>query len=313
MLNRKFIPVISAVIIIAIAELYLRSAMPHLSPHKLLRYSNIPGLVNELNPNTKIKFEGLFVKIPPTTIEISSQGLRDCEYSYAKLKNTKRIAILGDSIAFGWGVENVQCFPRLLENTLNLSFGKVKFQVLNFAVPGYNLEQELITLREKVLKFNVDYVLIYCINRDFEEPVMEKNIFWKLFEHSYIIRMAYFSYRKILGKFNVSFGNYSYYYRGANKVMPIFESLTRILKENNIKLIFVFHNIAHDDISGLENLKRAFKRNNTSFFVINNYPHWSQAMEIPKDYHPNAGGHKIIAETLFYFLKDNKFLDTGNY
>jgi lysophospholipase L1-like esterase len=239
----------------------------------------------------------------PTSIEISSQGLRDREYTLTKPENTKRIAVLGDSIAFGWGVENNQCFPKLLEKMLNTCSKKYKYEVLNFAVPGYNLEQELIALREKVIKFNVDYALLYSNNNDFEDPIMNKDIFWGLFERSYITRMIYFSHRKILGKFKISLRSHLYYSKGVNKVIPVFESLAPILRNNSIKLCIVFHNMSHDNISDLKKLNNYLEINNIVFLMIDNYPNWSSNDEIPKDYHPNIEGHKIISETIFPFLR----------
>src|SRR3989338_1940268 len=76
-----------------------------MSFRKIMKSSDNPRILYELKPNTKINFSGAFFKIPPSAIEISSQGLRDYEYPVRKEEGKFRIIILGDSIAFGWGVE----------------------------------------------------------------------------------------------------------------------------------------------------------------------------------------------------------------
>jgi lysophospholipase L1-like esterase len=70
------------------------------------------------------------------------------------------VAILGDSIAFGYWVGEEQTFARQLEGMLG---GSV--QVLNFGVPGYNLEQEIEALRTKAFGYAPDLVIVaLCLN-----------------------------------------------------------------------------------------------------------------------------------------------------
>lgn len=71
----------------------------------------------------------------------------------------KRIFILGDSFAFGWGVENSQAFPSVIQNQTGV-------KVRNLSVPSYGTVRELQTLR-KVDNFDEenDIVIIqYCAN-----------------------------------------------------------------------------------------------------------------------------------------------------
>ncbi len=72
-------------------------------------------------------------RIPWST---NRRGMRDREYSQAKPPGTFRIALVGDSIAAGWGVGDTEVFEARIEAALN-SAGGPAVEVLNFAVPGH--------------------------------------------------------------------------------------------------------------------------------------------------------------------------------
>ncbi len=91
------------------------------------------------------------------SVSINSLGLRGAEIS-DKTSDTFRILILGDSFAFGWGVEYDQTFGARLERELNSETRKV--QVLNGAVPGYSLLDEQDWLERYGLQLQPDLVLI---------------------------------------------------------------------------------------------------------------------------------------------------------
>ncbi len=95
---------------------------------------------------------------------ISSQGLNDRYFSFEKSSDTFRIAFVGDSTSFGWKVGPGNSFPKILEKLLNKQ--KVgKFETINFSVPGYNIAQEYEVIKEKVIKFHPDMViLVFCEN-----------------------------------------------------------------------------------------------------------------------------------------------------
>ena len=74
--------------------------------------------------------------------------------------------MLGDSIAFGYWVAEEDGFPRQLEAMLNPAGATGDgSRCSNFGVPGYNLDQEIETLRSKALAFSPDLVLVaFCLN-----------------------------------------------------------------------------------------------------------------------------------------------------
>jgi hypothetical protein len=70
----------------------------------------------------------------------NAQGMRDRTYAPVKPPGTVRIALAGDSIAAGWGVDDGRAFEAVLERALDersRRAGGPAVEVLNFAVPGH--------------------------------------------------------------------------------------------------------------------------------------------------------------------------------
>ncbi len=100
------------------------------------------------------------------TIAINSQGRRDREVPLKKPAGTYRIAILGDSVAFGERVEAKDDFATQVEWTLNARSPSLRYQVLNFSVPGYGTWQELSILQEKALAYEPELVVLTFVMND---------------------------------------------------------------------------------------------------------------------------------------------------
>ena len=73
---------------------------------------------------------------------------------------TIRHAVLGDSFTFGLGVKRGQSFVQLL----NTKSGQI--ELLNFAVPGYSTDQQLLLLREQVALYEPSavWLVVYLGN-----------------------------------------------------------------------------------------------------------------------------------------------------
>ena len=123
-----------------------------------VRRSDNPRLRFELRPGGVARAE--------VEYRVNELGLRGPETTIEKPPGVRRIAVLGDSIAFGYWVSDAQGFARQLETLLcerPSAGGRV--EVLNFGVPGYNLEQEIEALRAKALAFSPDLVVVlFCLN-----------------------------------------------------------------------------------------------------------------------------------------------------
>lgn len=110
----------------------------------------------------KAGMEGWYRKEGEAFVRINSDGLRDREHTKAKPPETFRIAVVGDSYAEAFQVEQGAAFwavmGRRLQDCPALRGRRV--EVINFGVSGYGTAQELITLREKVWGYSPDVVLL---------------------------------------------------------------------------------------------------------------------------------------------------------
>lgn len=95
---------------------------------------------------------------------INLSGLRGKEIALQKSPLKKRIALLGDSFAFGLNVQNDETFASKLEN-----LGK-NIEIMNFGIIGHAVDQYYLQFREKVLKFKPDIVVMaYFVGNDATE------------------------------------------------------------------------------------------------------------------------------------------------
>jgi lysophospholipase L1-like esterase len=118
--------------------------------------------------NPRLQFELRPGGIAHAEVEyrIDALGLRGPEATLAKPDGVRRVAVLGDSIAFGYWVAEEDAFTRQLEGMLGEVRGLgPRVEVLDFGVPGYNLDQEIEQLRSMVLDFAPDVVVVaFCLN-----------------------------------------------------------------------------------------------------------------------------------------------------
>jgi lysophospholipase L1-like esterase len=123
-----------------------------------VRRSDNPRLRFELRPGSAIRAE--------VDYRVNALGLRGPETTVEKRAGVRRVAVLGDSIAFGYWVAERDAFPRQLEAMLEEAAGTAgRVEVLNFGVPGYNLDQEIEALRARALAFSPDVVVVaFCLN-----------------------------------------------------------------------------------------------------------------------------------------------------
>ena len=145
----------------------------------IIRAASDTARVYEMIPGAN----GIFVGQP---LLINRDGFRDAEHAMHKQPGVKRVAILGDSVAFGWGVQQLDRFSDQLQDMLQTS--NTKCEVLNFAVPGYNTVMELATFRDKVLAYEPDILLLSLVDNDDELPnfVRVRPQAWSL-RHCFIV------------------------------------------------------------------------------------------------------------------------------
>jgi len=137
--------------------------------HPLRQYELVPGseftfdreaaLRHGLSPDYLAAWERVIYRI-------NSLGLRGEEASLAKPIRTRRILVLGDSVGFGWGIEEQDTLSSQLQQLLNQSGSSQRYEVWNAGVPGYATWQELAYLDEKGAVFQPDWVVVPFLFND---------------------------------------------------------------------------------------------------------------------------------------------------
>lgn len=98
----------------------------------------------------------------PIEVHTNAAGFRGGrDYLPEKRAGIIRIAVLGDSFVFGFGVQDTESFPALLE------LSGLRREVLNLGVPGYGIDQIYLSYQEIAKKYHPDVVLIGIFPEDF--------------------------------------------------------------------------------------------------------------------------------------------------
>ena len=152
--------------------------------------SDVPGLKYGLTPGATLEVSGSY------TVSINSDGMRDEEVLPRDTPGLFRVAVLGDSIAFGWKVESDQIMTERLEARLSAApeaEGRV-VEVLNFGVSGYSTRDEAILFAERVAGFEPDAVVVaYCMNDPESGPAQPLPRHFSrvaLWQHSQLLRLV---------------------------------------------------------------------------------------------------------------------------
>jgi len=102
-------------------------------------------------------------------VRINALGFRDRERDVSKGAGMRRVLVLGDSVAWGWGVNDGERFSDRLEQQLGPGV-----EVLNLAVPGYGSDQSLWNLEQRGWDFDPDLVLYCFVINDILESELDR-------------------------------------------------------------------------------------------------------------------------------------------
>ena len=127
------------------------------------KYDRELGWVHK--PQTTIKdFYG-----PGRNITINEDGLRAQEnYSDNKPQDQYRTVLLGDSFTLGYGVDDRNTFPQMLEDAVGAAL-----QVVNMGQGGYSVGQSYLWLKRLYSKLKPDAVVCVFIVEDFRRLAVD--------------------------------------------------------------------------------------------------------------------------------------------
>lgn len=114
----------------------------------------------ELMPSQRVLFNGAMMST-------NRWGMRDRDYEKSKPKGTYRFALLGRSHSFGVGVEDGDTFENLVEDRLNKEVtprSGLRYEILNFSLGGWCPAACLADLEKRGFDFQPDAVMYVAIN-----------------------------------------------------------------------------------------------------------------------------------------------------
>ena len=111
----------------------------------------------KLVPGLKKVFRGRDFSV---RVEHNASGWRDRDYEERRKEGGRRIAVVGDSVVWCWGVEMDECFTERLEAELPDT------EVLAFGIPSFGTVQELLVYENDVRPYSPDLVILSMIGND---------------------------------------------------------------------------------------------------------------------------------------------------
>lgn len=103
---------------------------------------------------------------------INADGFRDRDFQRAKPDGAYRVVVVGDSIAFGYGVELEDSFAKVLEALANSAGTGPTIEILNLGVSGYNPYTESELLGDVGVGYEPDLVLTQFSINDVMDPTL---------------------------------------------------------------------------------------------------------------------------------------------
>ena len=159
---------------LGLVELLLRFPMGNAAIAGLYRYQLDDGRCFGLDPGAEVVYTGWLLRIPPVEHAVNSQGYRGPSRPFERPPGTFRILLVGDSYTFGVGMPEEDTIAAQLEDVLE-AFSPRAVEVLNFGVPGVNLEETFEQYERFASQWKHDVVVYLLFNNDLDEPQCDES------------------------------------------------------------------------------------------------------------------------------------------
>ncbi len=293
-------------------EVYTRK-----SPEKLrdtVAWRETPDVLEgELIPGTRMLYRG-------ANVSVNSHGLRDQEYPLPKPVATTRIAFLGTSHTMGVGVEDDETFEAVLEKSLNrdaaAAGARQRYELLNFGVGGYGPLQYLHLAEHRVPRFDANIMVVIG---HLQDPQLLTGSMAKLLSTGR--SLPYPDIELELQAAGIKNGMPASVIE--RQLRPIAERLLALVyariaaaaRDQGAVPVWVFLPIAYQDPSAAELARRMHMMREAGLVALSlagafdgRTPHEVQVSDW--DTHPNALGHRLLAQRLGDELKRAGLLRT---
>jgi hypothetical protein len=144
--------IVTVLVLLAGAEAILRLVYQPPIVGSCIRYDPLVGW--SLRPGASIQTD-MTERGIHNHIDVNSLGLRDREIAVTRTRGRRRILMVGDSIAFGSGLEVGERYSDLLGHDLGGGA-----EVINAGVPGWGNDQELLFYEQRLRRLKPDVVVL---------------------------------------------------------------------------------------------------------------------------------------------------------
>jgi D-alanyl-lipoteichoic acid acyltransferase DltB (MBOAT superfamily) len=254
---------------------------------------------------------------PGITFSTNRWGMRDRDYERSRPAGTYRIALLGQSHVAGDGVSDGQTFEWLLEDRLNAEVAPVsrqRYEILNFAVGSYSIEQQLLIL-ERVFSFDPQALYFVATPGDADRA---------------ILHLVHQLRRGVRPPF--AFLDSVLTAAGVTAELPESEALQRLApsrhdvlrwgleqlvaasRARGVRPVWVYlylpeRGVSASQAAALEELARSVGFSTLNLHDVYGENDLTSLWTSPWDHHPNARAHSMIAERMFHELTSRSDLD----
>jgi lysophospholipase L1-like esterase len=291
-------------------------------------------------------YEGVFeTEQFRTTVHINEKGLRDRSHSYEREGDTQRILVLGDSFAWGYGVEESERFSQLLEADPGV-------KVINAGVSGYSTDQELLWYENEGIKYETDLVILVLTGNDVGDnnrqlvnhiyfkprfvfkdgqlvptghPVPQSSsqgkFIYSLSQRSalvYFLTLRYFDLQAIYGRMKTNSDQPSTT-TPANKsetdpfklTIALIDEMRKIAESKNAKFMVMstdrWWNLSSEET--YQDFVAAMESDGLLVLDVESMPGFNaEVMRIPDDGHWSQSGHKFAAQQIEAFIEQHQLL-----
>ena len=262
--------------------------------------------VNDLRE--RVLRPGLTTRAAGAVWSTNALGLRDRPCERSKPPRTVRIALAGESIAAGWGVDDGQGFESLLERALDERSRRADgpaVELVNLSVPGYSAGARWEHVRRCGWALGPDLVLFEATVADFGWD--ERRLRWLL---AWGIGWDVPQYRATLERAGVRPGQSARSYQRALKphrdrlLANVYEAAAAECRARSVPCVWVLLPRVgrRDDAEPRARLLALARQAGFSAVVDVSDAYGGLEPETlavgPGDYHPNAAGHARLAQRL---------------
>jgi lysophospholipase L1-like esterase len=266
-------------------------------------------------------------------IHEASLTFQDYPHSPTKAQGTYRIAVIGDSFTFAPYMQFDDAFPKRLERYLNLNVGTKKVEVINYGVPAYSTSHEVPVVK-RAIEEGADFILLEITLNDPEikpytptQLFREKNKFGELeltaplFRYwtslAFVLRRLHNNetHKNYVQKFFDLFEKPKTWKNFSDSWQTI-SSVTKAAKVPTAAVVFPLFGIPLTSEYPFTPIHQKIKGLIDSFQIpfYDLYPDFAglplERMQVivGQDFHPNEIGHRIAAERILAFLKQQALL-----